>query len=230
MKEVLNYIIDNRLGSTEVADGLGKKGVLQLDLQPLIPGTFLAGEVQYMYTMNESNWPIHEQAENALKDKVVYIDSIDCANKALFGELVAKFFILYKGVKGLVVNGRLRDIPHLKKYGFPIFFTGTSPLGVYNRQTELTIQQKTHIEKRMELIDGSLIVCDDSGVTFIDKSYNQDELLNRMIMIEAQEDIWSYCINVLKWSTYRTICMKDYLSHPEVLPPHFKEIVRKIQF
>lgn len=230
MREVLNYVIDNRLGSTEVADGLGKKGVLQLDLQPLIPGTYLAGEVQYMYTMNESNWPIHEQAENALKGKVVYIDSIDCADKALFGELVAKFFILYKGVAGLVVNGRLRDIPHLKKYSFPIFFTGVSPLGVYNRKTKLSSAQEVYVTERMDLFEGSLIVCDDSGVTLIDKSYNEDDLLNRMIMIEAQEDIWSYCINVLKWSTYKTICMKDYLKNPEVLPPHFREIVSKIQF
>jgi regulator of RNase E activity RraA len=230
MNKVLDYIIDNRLGSTEVADGLGKKGVLQLDLQPLIPGTFLAGEVQYMYTMNESNWPIHEQAENALNGKVIYIDSIDCEDKALFGELVAKYFILYKGVKGLVVNGRLRDIPHLKKYGFPIFFTGVSPLGVYNRETQLSDEQMTFVNKRKVLFEGSIIVCDDSGVTVVDKSYDKDELLRRMIMIEAQEDIWSYCINVLKWSTYKTICKKDYLKKPEVLPPHFKEIVEKIKF
>jgi peptide-methionine (S)-S-oxide reductase len=51
----------------------------------------------------------------------------------------------------------------------------------------------------MELIVGNLDTC---------KQINE-ELLSKLEFIELQEDIWYYCIDTLKWSTYKTICNGD---------------------
>jgi regulator of RNase E activity RraA len=230
MKKLISYIEKNRLGSTEVADALGKKGVFNTNLKPLIPGQFLVGKCQYIATFDESNWPIHEQGVNAKEDYILYVDGINCNDKALFGELVAKYFLLYRGVKGIVVNGRLRDIPHLKRYSFPIFFTGVSPLGVTNKDVKPDEDTLKHIDYNKSVFDDSVLVCDDSGVTLVQNNISEDKLLEKMVFIEAQEDIWSYCINVLKWNTYDTICKKKYLDDLSVLPKHLAEIAKKISF
>jgi hypothetical protein len=47
-------------------------------------------------------------------------------------------------------------------------------------------------------------------------------MLNRLQLIEDQEDLWSFCINTLKWSTYKTIVEKAYLSDSSEIPEHLR--------
>lgn len=56
-----------------------------------------------------------------------------------------------------------------------------------------------------------MAVCDDSGVVVIPKHELTEAFLQKLAAIEEQEDIWYDCIDRKKWSTYRTICLKDYL-------------------
>ena len=46
----------------------------------------------------------------------------------------------------------------------------------------------------------------------IPKESISEEFYNKLIAIEEQEDIWYDCIDRKKWSTYRTICLKEYLE------------------
>jgi hypothetical protein len=57
-----------------------------------------------------------------------------------------------------------------------------------------------------------------------------DETFARLELIELQEDIWGYCVNTLKWSTYDTVCLKKYLTDPSVLPEILREKVKRIPF
>ena len=68
------------------------------------------------------------------------------------------------------------------------------------------------IEKRKDHYQGAIAVCDDSGVVVIPKGFISEEFYNRLVAIEEQEDIWYDCIDRRKWSTYKTICLKEYLK------------------
>jgi len=230
MKSLISFINENRVGSTETADALGKTGVLEPDLISLNQNQFICGEVDYIYGINESNWSIHEQSQNVGNDRIVFVDNIDCGDKALFGELVAKYILLYRSCKGLIVNGRLRDIEHLKRYNFPIWYKGNNPIGCFNRKVEITNKQKETISNRKKQLQDSIAVCDETGVTFISADIDKDFVFNKLEDIELQEDIWSYCINVLKWSTYETICQKRYLHDQDEIPKTLLKGIKRISF
>lgn len=228
-EKMTDLLVSNRISSTEVADALGKSGVVP-GLLPINPGHHVAGKVHYVYAHSESNWPVHEQIQNVPPDCVLYVDAFDCNDKAIFGDLVSKYLILYKKVKGIIVQGKMRDIPDLKKYNFLIWCTGFSPLGCFNRDIQPSDEVVKTAEERAKKLNDGILVCDDSGCTLIEKDLITEDTYNRLELIELQEDIWSFCINTLKWSTYETVCQKKYLTNPEVLPDVLREKVKSIPF
>lgn len=225
----IDLIESNRISSTEVADALGKQGVLPGFIS-VNQGKFLAGKVHYVYAHDHSNWPVHDQIRSIPPNCVLYVDSFNCDNKAIFGDLVTKYIMLYQKAKGIVVNGLLRDIPDLKKYSFPIWCRGFTPLGCYNIEVTPTKKLMENVNAAKQKLQDGILVCDDTGCALIERRQIDKELYGKLEMIELQEDIWSYCINTLKWSTYDTVCMKKYLANPEVLPEVLREKVKNIPF
>ncbi len=229
VQQTIELIESNRISSTEVADALGKRGVVP-GLIPINPGRHVAGEIHYVYAHSESNWSMHEQIRELPTNCFLYVDAFGCGEKAIFGDLVAKYLILYKKVKGILVQGRMRDVPDLKKYGFPIWCTGYSPLGCFNINVPVSEGTRAEAEERATTLNGGVLVADDSGCTIIDKAEITDHTFKRLELIELQEDIWSFCINTLKWSTYDTVCLKKYLTNPDVLPEVLREKAKSIPF
>ena len=54
-EKIINYITKNRVSTTEVADCLGKAGVVE-NVLPLNRGHFAVGEIQYLYAIQDSNY------------------------------------------------------------------------------------------------------------------------------------------------------------------------------
>jgi 4-hydroxy-4-methyl-2-oxoglutarate aldolase len=214
---IISLIKKNRISSVEVADALGKKGVIE-GMMPLAKGKFVVGVVQYIYGHSETNWPIHEQGQYLNEGGVLFVDTFECNSKAAFGDIVAKYFILYKSMDGIVVNGLLRDLHTLVKENYPMWCMGITPLGCFNKKVEPSAEILAAAEKRKAYFEDGIMVCDDSGCTFIEKELINDDTFKKLNFIELQEDIWYYCIDTLKWSTYKTICEKAYLVERDVLP------------
>jgi 4-hydroxy-4-methyl-2-oxoglutarate aldolase len=197
-REIINKIEKNRISTTEVADCLGKTGALA-DLFPLNKRHFRVGKVFFCYAYNESNWELHEQITNISEDR------------ALFGSIVSKYLLLYKQAKAIIVNGMLRDAHTLIKENYPIWCKGVSPIGCYNRKNSEPLGIEIHNSLK-NMYEGTIAVCDDSGVVIIPKSSINESFLEKLDFIEEQEDIWFDCIDRKKWSTFDTVCLKKYLD------------------
>lgn len=221
-KDIISIIKKNRISSVEVADALNKSGVIE-GPKPLIKGKFIVGEVQYIYGHSETNWPIHEQCEKLNEGGILYVDTFNCNNKAAFGDIVAKYIILYKGIEGIVVNGLMRDAHTLRKENYSIWCNGITPLGCFNTNVNPSNEIISEASNRKKFFEGGIMICDDSGCTFIDNSNITIEMYKKLNFIELQEDIWYYCIDTLKWSTYKTICEKAYLKDKTDLPTSLRE-------
>lgn len=208
--EIIQLIEDNRISSTEVADVLGKKGLVE-NAYILNKGHFRAGEVAFVYAINNSNYEVHKQlAEIDITDKILFVYNVNC-DRAIFGDLVTKYIMLYKRAKAIVVNGKLRDAHTLVKENYPIWCESVSPIGCVNHQNGEDIDVDLFNRLR-EQYNGSIMVCDDSGVVMIPKDKINESLLNKLQFIEYQEDIWFYCLDTLKMSTYDIVCNKRYLK------------------
>jgi len=224
--KILEIIKKNRISTTEVADALGKKGAIP-DMEPLNPGHFVVGKIHYICTWDESNWPLHEQIQSVPEGSMVYIDTYQCENKAIFGDIVAKSLFVYSGVKGVVVNGWVRDVNRLKKENYPIWCTGVSPIGCFNRDVALRVEVDEYQASQRAKYKDAIFVADDSGCVVIEQNEQNEETLEKLEYIELQEDVWYFCIDTLKLSTYETICQKVYLENPDLLPVSLQKRMEK---
>ena len=205
--KILHYIEINRVSSTEVADALKKSGELDPKLSPLMPKKRAVGRVYYAPSFNGSNWHTHYHLQAAPLDHIIYVEGINCAEKAIFGALVAKYAILYKQARALIVSGKVRDGHTLLKEEYPIWSWGLGIIGCANTDNGL---DEEYYRKRKQELEGAIIVADDSGVVLIKKDQLTAGFLKSLEEIELQEDIWFDCIDRLKYSTFETVCLKKY--------------------
>ena len=210
-QQALELIEANKISTTEVADVLGKTGQIE-GVHPLNPQMFKAGEVKVIYAINNSNYEVHRQLAESddIKDKILFVYNVNC-DRAVFGDLVSKYIMLYKRAKAIVINGKLRDAHTLIKEKYPIWLQDVSPIGCVNRPNGPEIDSAV-LQEIKDKYDGSIMVCDDSGVVMIPKDKIDEKLLIKLEFIEFQEDIWFYCVDTLKMSTFDTVCKKKYLE------------------
>lgn len=206
--KIIEYIKTNRVSTTEVADCLGKTGVLP-DIMPVNRQLFAVGKVKWVYAYNESNWDVHEQIRDVEKGDIVYIECFNCNDRAIVGELVSKFILLYRQGAAIVTNAKMRDAHRLIKENYPIWCKGFSPVGCFNTKNTKPLDSAL-VESRRNDVDGAIIVCDDSGVVLIPKDQINEEFYSKLEAIEEQEDIWFDCIDRKHWDTFDTVCLKKY--------------------
>lgn len=211
MKErIIDYIKRNRVSTTEVADCLGKTGVLE-NVLPVNKGHFKVGNVKWVYAYKETNWDVHEQVVSTQENDIVFIDAIDCKHRAIIGELVAKYILLYRQAAAIVSNAKMRDAGALMRENYPIWSTGVTPVGCFNTKPEPPLDEVTEREHR-NMYDGAIMVCDDCGVVLIPKELHTEEFLEKLVKIEEQEDIWFDRLDRKKESTFDIVCLKKYLN------------------
>ncbi len=208
--EIVDYIKRNRVSSTEIADVLGKSGAIE-NIRAVNPGHFRVAPVKWVYLFEESNWPLHEQIADIDEGHVIVVDTFDCNGRAAFGDIVAKYLLLYRQSEAVVVSGNVRDAHRLIKENWPIWCEGFNPVGCFNRKPTGTIDEN-RLAARRAIYEGSIAVCDDTGVVIVAEHEQTEDFVSRLEFIEEQEDIWYECIDRRKWSTYKTICEKAYLT------------------
>lgn len=206
--KIIRYIQTNRVSTTEVADAMNKQGSIE-GVSPINRGHFAVGPVRWLYCFGGSNYELHRQIEKVQNNEILIIESFECHNKALFGDIVAKYCFLYRQVKAIVVLGKLRDAPLLLKENYAIWCQGFTPIGCHNQIIE-TSMDKAIIANRQDQYFNSVAVCDDSGVVVIPSSFINEKFYEALEFIENQEDIWYDCIDRLKMTTFETICLKKY--------------------
>lgn len=210
--KLIDYIRRNRVSTTEVADCLNKSGVLS-GVSALNRGHFCVGSVSWVYAWKESNWSIHDQIRDVPEGNIVIMDAIECKDRALIGDLVCKYLLLYRQMRAIVVRGNVRDVPRLIKENWPVWCEGGNPVGCFNYPPEgRPSPEQLAIADRFE---GAIAVCDDCGVVIIEEEHQTPEMLKRLESIEDQEDVWYDCVNRRKWSTFDTVCLKKYLDESQ---------------
>lgn len=181
------------------------------DILPCTPGYHKAGIIKWVYAYDESNWPVHEQIQNIEDGYIVYIDSYHCNGRAIFGQLVSKYLLLYHQSEAIIVQGKIRDAAAIIREKWPIWCSGYTPIGCFNDKPVHEIDQEWKNEHR-NYYDGAIAVCDDCGVVVIPKEFHNETFLASLFSIEEQEDIWFERLDHYKENTFDIVCRKKYLN------------------
>ena len=208
--KIIDYIRRNRVCTTEVADCLGKSGALP-GVLPLNRGHFKVGSVKWVYAWKSSNWNVHEQIVDTKEGDVVFIDAIDCEGRAIVGQLVSKFLLLYRQAAAIVVNAPMRDAAGIIRENYPIWCTGVNPVGCFNTKPDVDIPSDIALSHK-EQYDDAIMVCDDCGAVLVPKRCHTQEFFDKLVAIEEQEDIWFDRLDHKKENTFEIVCLKKYLK------------------
>ncbi|MDY5730940.1 MAG: RraA family protein [Eubacteriales bacterium] len=208
--KIIEFIRRNRVSTTEVADCMGKTGEVK-GAKALNSGMFAVGPVKWVYAYEESNWPLHEQLRDIKEGEIALVEMFDCGDRAAFGELVAKYCVLYQGCAAIVCTGPMRDANDLIKNKYPVWCNGVTPIGTFNTKPTKAFPEDV-LQERKAMYDGAIAVCDDSGVVVIPPHMVTEEFLKKLEFIEEQEDIWFDLLDRKKWDTYDIVCLKKYLQ------------------
>jgi regulator of RNase E activity RraA len=215
--KLVDLIERDRISSTMACDVMGKTGWLP-GIMPLNSGFHVVGEIKYVFTHSGTNYHLHEQVADIEEDKIIFVDAIDCGQRAVFGDIVSNYLLQHRRARAIVTNGYIRDADVLIKENYPVWCIGATPIGCHKVQEPVGDDVARLVNERKRQFEGSLFICDDSGVSQITEEWLSDHFKQRIDFIEAQEEVWHYCVNTLKWSTYDTVCLQKYLETPGVIP------------
>jgi len=222
--EIVELIRKNRISTTEIADALGKTGSLP-GLLPLNSLKYAVGKVRLIEPMNDSNYILHQELESVEPGEVIHIRPIGFSDVAVFGDLVAKYTLLYKQAAAIVVEGNVRDTARLVREQYPIWCMSSNPVGAVNFKTH---SEETQVGSEQSRTNGGIAVCDEGGVVIIPANLIDSNLSKKLQHIEALEDLWHYCLNTLKWSTYDIVVKKRYLEDSEDIPSSLLDSINQL--
>ena len=220
--KMIDFIRENKLSTTEVADSIAKTGGIP-SLSPVCVGDYMVGVARCMFTANGTNYYLHGQLDDIEQGEIPLIFSKYCEGRAIFGDIMAQYMIDRKKAQGIVLQGEIRDLDCIRRLGYNIWHNGTTPVGCINKPTTpFPAEEESALRYRY---DNCILVCDGCGVVAIPEKYHNNNTLDRMKALQLQEKVWNYCIDELGWDTVDTICNKRYLKEVDVLP---EEIIKHI--
>lgn len=140
----------------------------------------MIGSALTVMTPAGDNLMVYIALNEAQENDILVISSHGYKERAILGEIIASYAI-QRGVKGIVLDGAVRDIEALEKLDIPIYYTSISPNGPYKNgpgeiNTPLTIGG-------MLVSPGDIIIGDADGVVVV----KPEEVEALMLALDKQE-------------------------------------------
>jgi 4-hydroxy-4-methyl-2-oxoglutarate aldolase len=109
-----------RLGTATVYEAAGRKGLVDLDLHRIVPGSRAAGPARPILCGQADNLMVHAAIAHANPGDVLVLTMPVPRPVALVGDLLATQ-AKARGVAGLLIDGSVRDVEELVELGLPIW-------------------------------------------------------------------------------------------------------------
>jgi 4-hydroxy-4-methyl-2-oxoglutarate aldolase len=109
-----------RLGTATVYEAAGRKGLVDLDLHRIVPGSRAAGPARPILCGQADNLMVHAAIAHANPGDVLVLTMPVPRPVALVGDLLATQ-AKERGVAGLLIDGSVRDVDELVEIGLPIW-------------------------------------------------------------------------------------------------------------
>lgn len=176
------YEVFMKVSTPNISDALQRKGEMK-GIKPITPGAKMAGRAFTVRTY-PGDWakPV-EAIDYAPPGSVIVIDAAG-GDKAVWGEL-ATWSCVVKGVRGVVIDGAIRDVDEIRALGFPAFArhinpTAGDPKGFGELNVEITCGG-------VKVRPGDWVIGDDNGVVVVPQELAV-EIANRAMDVLEKEN------------------------------------------
>lgn len=166
-----------------IGDGRDRLGFVSSHIRAVWPGARAAGRALTVLTRPGDNRALHQALDAALPGDVVVVNGGGDRSRALLGELIAER-ALNRGIRGMVVDGAVRDVDELRDLGFPVWAAGVSPAGPYK-------DGPGHIGVPVAIggavcATGDIVVADGDGVFVVPRLEAEQTLRSALDVVEDE--------------------------------------------
>jgi 4-hydroxy-4-methyl-2-oxoglutarate aldolase len=171
-------------GVATVYEAYGRRGLLDVDLFPLVPGGRVAGPARIALCGQDDNRAVHEIMAHVRPGEILVLTMPEARPVALLGDLLATQ-AQTAGAAGVLVNAAVRDSADLAKLAMPVWARWRRATGAA-KDTRGSVNVPVTIGGTL-IAPGDVIVLDDDGATAV-RGSDVDSTLAAVRVRIAKED------------------------------------------
>lgn len=153
-----------QLGVSTVYEAGGRRGLVDLGLIRVVPGSRAAGPARIAVCGQDDNRAVHEVMAHAAPGDVLVLAMPEPAPVALVGELLVTQ-AQQRGVAAILLNGAVRDVEELQEIGLGVWAPYVRPAGA-TKHVRGRIDAATEIGGAT-VQPGDLVVLDADGAVVV---------------------------------------------------------------
>ena len=174
-----------RLGTATVYEAAGRRGLVDLAMHQVVPGSSVAGPARPVRCGQDDNLMVHAAIAHARPGDVLVLTMPVARPVALVGDLLATQAQV-RGVAGLLIDAAVRDVEELTALRLPVWARWIRVRGAA-KDTPGTIDEPVEVGGQ-QISAGDIVVLDADGVAVVERE-RVDDVLAAALAREERERV-----------------------------------------
>jgi 4-hydroxy-4-methyl-2-oxoglutarate aldolase len=157
-----------RHGVATVYEAAGRRGLIDIPLVQIVPGSRAAGPVRTVRCGQGDNLMVHAALAEVQPGEVLVITMPEPEAVAVVGELIATQAQVH-GAAAMLIDGAVRDAEELRALGLPIWTRWIRARGA--TKTEIGAINESVVVGGSRIAPGDIVLLDGDGAVVIEAAY-----------------------------------------------------------